>query len=287
MENATKALLIAAGVFFVLMIISLFVATYDDISAYYESKHKATVIEQVKEFNAKFENFNRNDIRGSELISLMNRVIDYNASQAYDDDKQYERIRVTITLGDANIRKQFKYETDDNLTSQNKYLNKETITNTSGGSDNWKNDKELTAITNTSSEMCDKLQSLDIANVTDTKLQQLASKISNIIVDEDDEKSSMAAYNRLKRVDILKNILGINVGDTADCAVSVDKITGKTKKGQNIINNIKEVASQYYQFMQFKRAYFDCTEVIYDTDTDRVVEMNFKLQVKDGVVIFN
>jgi len=295
MENASKALLIAAGIFLTLLIVSLLVVLHDDISAYYEQKSEMTVIEQNQKFNAKFENYHRNNIRGNDLISFMNSVINYNASQAYNQDKNYERIRVTITLGDEDIRKQFKYEVQNknvNITQQNQYLNKKTITNTTGGGDKWKNDRELIIITNTPADMCNELQKLGITNPTDNKLQQLASNASNIIlsnVEENNEESSSLAYNRFKRAELLEDVLGIKVGTTSDCEIVIDNETGITKNedGEEIINKIKEITSQYYQYMYFKRAYFDCTEMIYDPDTARVVEMNFELQVKDGTVIFN
>ena len=82
MENATKALLIAAGVLLAMMLISLLVMGYNRISSYYEQKHELIMAEQLDKFNKEFQNYNRSDIRGNELISLMNKVIDYNVSQA-------------------------------------------------------------------------------------------------------------------------------------------------------------------------------------------------------------
>lgn len=46
------------------------------------------------------------------------------------------------------------------------------------------------------------------------------------------------------------------------------------------IEAIKEIASKYYQYTQFKRAYFKCTEMKHDSGTGRVVEMNFEVQTK-------
>ena len=274
MENASKALLIAAGMFFAILIVSLLVVLYNNISSYYIQKHETTIIEQTQKFNAKFENYHRNNIRGSDLISLMNRIIDYNATESYFDGNNYERIKVKITLGNNSILNQFKYKTDYE-TSKNKFL-LENITNVNATGDNWQNDKKLIAITNTSSEMCKLAQNNGINNITDTKLQQLASKISNIFVDEEDN-SQMTIYNRLYRVEMLEKLLGKDI-------IKVNEDTGKIKNTDTVSKNklaiIKEIASQYYQYMQFKRAYFDCTEVKYDIETNRVVEMNFKLQTK-------
>ena len=44
------------------------------------------------------------------------------------------------------------------------------------------------------------------------------------------------------------------------------------------IDTIKQIACEYYQYTQFKRACFECTEVKYDVDTKRIVEMNFAMQ---------
>lgn len=98
MENAAKGLLIAAGMFIAVLLMSLLIMLYNNVSEYYALQHEYKEVEQVQEFNAKFDNYNRNDIRGSDLISLMNRVIDYNSTQSYFEEMGYGRIKVTITL---------------------------------------------------------------------------------------------------------------------------------------------------------------------------------------------
>ena len=271
MENAVKALLIAAGVIMAIMIVSLLVVLYNDVSSYYTQKHETTMIEQTTKFNAKFENYHRNNLRGTELISLMNRIIDYNATESYFEETNYERIKVKIFLGNDDILNQFRYETD-NKTSKNKYLIG-TITNRVNTPDpNWVNDKKLVEITNTPSDICQIASGVGLYNIADTKLQELASEISNIIVDEEEES---AIDDRLYRARILEEIFGKDV-------IKINKETGKTTdtESETRLQTIKEITSQYYQYMQFKRAKFDCTEVIYDTETNRIVEMNFKLQTK-------
>lgn len=280
MENASKALLIAAGMFLAVLLLSLLVGLYNQISGFYAQQHDFIEMEQTQKFNARFENYNRDDIRGSDLISLMNRVIDYNATESYFEGTGYERIKVTITLvndgeNKNDVFKQFKYETDDG-TSTNQYLTK-TITNTTGTGINWKDDKNLTAITNTSTNLCARLESIGVKNPKDAQLQQLSSNISNILVDENED---WAKSYRFKRADILEDILGIEV--------KIDSTTGKTKtESKNIINEIKEITSQYYQYTQYKRAYFDCTEMLYDAETNRVVEIKFEVQKENGLVVFN
>lgn len=276
MENASKALLIAGGVFLAILIISVIVVAYNEISAHYANEHNHIMIEQAQKFNAQFENYHRDNIRGSDLISLMNKVIDYNITDSYQDGTNYERIRVTITLGDNEILEQFKGEYDDGTISLNKYLVPK-ITNTSASGDQWINDKKLVEIANTPDDLCEKAG----FDITDNQLQHLASNISKIMVDETSTESYSAIGSRLDRKFFIKDILNIDI--------NVDEETGITKGTESAkhIKTIKEIASQYYQYMQFKRAYFKCTEILYDTETNRVEEMNFELQIEDDKVVFN
>lgn len=283
MENASKALLIAAGIFIAIILVSFLIIVYNQVSKYQAKKSEMALIEQTQKINERFENYHRNNIRGSDLISLMNRVIDYNSSQSYQDGTNYERIRVTITLvedrnNEDEILDKFKYPTDDN-TSRNTYLiNK--ITNTNRTGTNWQNDKKLIEITNTSSDLSDDLRSYDIEFISDAQLQKLASQIESIMVNDNTSDSTWDVYMRLKRAELIEHVLGKEI--------KIDSNTGKTKnESKEFIKDVKEITSKYYQYMQFKRAYFDCTEVKYDEQTNRVVEMNFELQVKDGQVIFD
>lgn len=286
MENASKALLMAAGMFLAVLIISLLVALYNQISDYYNQQHEFTVMEQAQEFNAKFEAYNKDNLIGIDLLSFMNMVIDYNTNQSYQDGTNYERIKVTITLGNEDILEQFKGESSKySTTSVNKYLTS-TITNTTGTGNDWQNDKNLIAIANTPNDLIEDAKNYYINDLTEAKLQKLSAEIDNIIVSETGT-TAYDEYCRLKRASILQKILGLNIGSSNDCDIKVDNETGKTLKDpNNTIEGIKNITSQYHQYNQFKKAYFDCTEMKYDTDTNRVVEVNFKLQVKDGTVVF-
>lgn len=278
MEDVSKALLIAAGMFFIILILSSLVIFHNDISTYFTQKHDDVIIKQTQELNAKFENYHRNNIRGSDLISLMNRVIDYNATESYFEGTNYKRIRVNIHIGAENLD-EFKYELENSrFGTTNNFITAD-ITNTTGGGDNYANDRQLVAITGTSSNLISRAVEKGF-NITDTQLQQLQSQISNIIVDESGE-DMRAIENRYYRANILEDLIGWR-------DIQVDEETWKSK-GDSItkMELIKEIASQYYQYIQFKRACFDCTEVIYDDETNRVVEMNFVLQTKNGSVVFD
>ncbi len=81
MENATKALLIAAGIFFGILIVSISIFAFNQISEYYTSKEKNKNVEQLATFNKQYVSYNREDVRGSDLITLVNKIIDFNTSK--------------------------------------------------------------------------------------------------------------------------------------------------------------------------------------------------------------
>ena len=76
---------------------------------------------------------------------------------------------------------------------------------------------------------------------------------------------------------MLKNILGVEL------TLNSRGIVNETAK----LNSIKKMALQYYQIIQFKRAYFECTDTEYDTETGRMLRMNFKVKTDGNTVIFN
>ena len=78
MENASKALLIAGGILVSILVITVFIYMITRISEFRRSNEDLARIENVSEFNKRFTNYQREKVYGYELISLANRVADYN-----------------------------------------------------------------------------------------------------------------------------------------------------------------------------------------------------------------
>lgn len=78
MENASKALIMAGSVLIALVIIGALVLMFNSLSNYQETDTQSTREQQVVDFNNQYETYNRKDVRGSDLYSLFNKVIDYN-----------------------------------------------------------------------------------------------------------------------------------------------------------------------------------------------------------------
>ena len=193
MENASKALLIGAAILFAVMILSLLMISYQQISSYFSADHEATVIEQTTKFNSQFENYNQKSIRGTDMISLMNKVIDYNERLSYMQGTNYKRIEITITLGDSSTLNQFKYATTESgfsnvsIFPSNGKITNVTETGTPPDDEDASRalDEQLLKITETVNDIKKQETIADenkIPNITDTELQSLASNISNIFL---------------------------------------------------------------------------------------------------------
>lgn len=245
MENATKALLIAAAILIIILVLASLAMFSEQLSSYFAQKHDVKMVEQLTEFNNKFENYNSKTIRGNELISVMNRVIDYNNYQA--GMVGYGRIILSIDL--QNHQNDLKYKNESGL---NSVFSNSLIINTSDDTP-LKNISELSGnLTSGASG----ITGLSGIKITDTMLQKMSGEIHNIV--NDAEAVDLNAY-KIQRAQKLTQILRhtINKDDNVD--------------------GIKQITYQYYQLTWFKRAMFKCTDIIHDQTTGRVNRMNFKV----------
>lgn len=266
MENASKALLISAAILIAILIISLMMVVYNEVSDYYAAGHEEKEIQQLKEFNEIFDNYNRENIRGTDMLSLMNRIIDYNERLSYEVNTQYPRMQVTIDL--KGHLEDFKYR--DVATTIFTGITRDGLITNKKGTDAVE-DKWLVSITEVENELIDSDGPYSRFNLTPTKLQRLSADISNIIIDPYYETGidDMSVKSRKNRKIIIKNILKQEFDDS--------NITD--------LNDIKEIAAKYYEFTQFKRALFNCTQVIYDQESGRINEMNFEVKINDNDIV--
>lgn len=95
MENASRALIIAGGMLIAMLIVGLLVFGYTQIRTAQQSQEDAEEVEQLADFNERFEAYNRTTVRGYQIISLGNLVYDTNVR--YADYQGYEEVVVEIT----------------------------------------------------------------------------------------------------------------------------------------------------------------------------------------------
>ena len=288
MENSAKAIIIAGGMFILIMVITLLVIFGRSLSSYMQGQHDKEMVKQITEFNNKFANYQGTELRGNELISVLNRVIDYNALEA--GEYGYDPVLVEIDLVDRNaLDSVIKF----NSTDEN-FLFKKNVSKIKNSKDS---DDELKTIsqkgTTILSKYSDKEKYPDnyIPRLTDTKLQKLSAEISNIAQKQDnsswlnkyDEENRKTVYNST-RAKKLTNILGYTVSavGTEICKINVDGIE------KDIIPAVKKATCEYYQYTQFKRIMFKCTSIEYSQDTGRINKMSFEVKTTtDGKIVTN
>lgn len=77
MENATKALLIAGGVLIAIIIITLLVRTYGNISNFQRQQLTQEEAQQIAEFNSEYTKYANQYVYGTEVITIINKTVNH------------------------------------------------------------------------------------------------------------------------------------------------------------------------------------------------------------------
>lgn len=96
MENASKALLIAGGMFFAMMILVMIVSLGISISDVAESQDRKQLTQQIQEFNRGYEAYNKTKMYGIDVITVTNKAVDYN--KKLDTDIEEYKINIILKL---------------------------------------------------------------------------------------------------------------------------------------------------------------------------------------------
>ena len=248
MENITKALLIIAGVLIVIMVLSLVTVVWNQISDYEDVKHEEKMLQQLQKFNSKFENYTGQTIRGNELVSIMNRIVDYNNYQS--GIIGFERIKITIDL--KNHQNELLDEDIEGIET----LFKSSLIK------NEENDENIKGISELSGKLTSEAQT-GISGLTEAKLQKLSANIHNIAYDDISNLEEKKEYIEYRRK-LLKQILGRDVEESE-------------------INNVKKATYLYNQLTKFKRAMFKCNNITRDSENGRINEMQFEVVLEENI----
>lgn len=133
MENASKALIIAGSVLIALLVISLLVSFFSNIRELTGISQEGEELEQTVEFNKQYDVYARN-VYGSELLSIANKIADYNKREA--ENKGYTKIELYVQIRedmDTTFFKKGTYTSSrikqetENLQQQIDNLGKQTV----------------------------------------------------------------------------------------------------------------------------------------------------------------
>lgn len=111
MENASKALLIAGGILIALLIIALLVYSFGSMSGYFSSEETKEEAEQLEAFNKQYEAYQRKLLRGTDIISVINKISDNNEKygpNGYNEPNYI--INVEFEMKEAMVYKKVRNE---------------------------------------------------------------------------------------------------------------------------------------------------------------------------------
>ena len=95
MENASKALQMAAGVLLALMIAALVVWGFKQMGKLPEQEDKVLSTEQLQKFNQEFEVYDKSLMYGVDVISCLNKVQNYNNKSVLTNDSNGKQLKGT------------------------------------------------------------------------------------------------------------------------------------------------------------------------------------------------
>ena len=250
MENASNALLMAGKVLLALMILGALVLMFNNLTTYQDIRIDDKRTNQIIEFNRQFETYDRDDVRGSELYSLLNRTIDYNERKSsvgvQGVEYAFQPMTIKVSFVNKNELKKLSADGTNNLL--------------------FKNNKILYIQTETENALKDiiaKTMALESTYGKD-EITKLANNLTRIFIDDDSEQNekntAVREFNRIYNSPKISSFSEIKEG-----------------------SQIRKDIYIYYEFIQFKRAHFICKNVIpgeesikYDKKSGRVLEMQFE-----------
>lgn len=276
MENASKALLIAGGVLVSILVVTLFIYMINSITNFSRSNKELAEIKDIAQFNERFTNYQRDDVQGYELLSLIHNVIDYNEQYTTDsisNKEDYNPVTLTIDMDD-NLREELTRDRQNRLFTRKRY----SVTAEGRNSqDSFQRQIEDT-IQSAKDEL--KVKGDDVGN-------KLAKNISNIFMTESEieKKEKSKEFSNIEESKRRDSVLSYMANMYNQCTglTGADAMLASEAK-QLIIpetgtNNNKyyKYANILYEYMQFKRAVFKCSKLEYNDNNGRVSKMELAM----------
>lgn len=107
MENASKALLIAGGVLIAIILIGLLLTGFTIIRSNENANVKALATKELKEFNQKFEAYNKKALYGTDVITVSKMAKQYKTVKV----QVFEKNKITeINIDDLKSKKSAVFE---------------------------------------------------------------------------------------------------------------------------------------------------------------------------------
>lgn len=116
MENASKALLMAGGILIALLIMALLVYSFGTMSGFFDRESEIEKSEQLTAFNNQYEAYNRKLLRGTDVVSVINKAISNNekyGQNGYDEPEYIIQVEFELVESVGNLQVGKKYNIND------------------------------------------------------------------------------------------------------------------------------------------------------------------------------
>ena len=94
MENISKALIIVGSIIISILIITILIFSFIKLTLSQKEKENTEYIMQFAEWNKRLESFNRDNLYGTDIISIANLMQDYNTK----NDNQYKEMEMLVII---------------------------------------------------------------------------------------------------------------------------------------------------------------------------------------------
>ncbi len=290
MENASRALIMAGGVLLVMLIVALLLFSRGRIEEFYSKDEKLIDIEDISKFNLQFTNYEKRDVYGYEIISLANKVADYNmrfsnVANAQNDEK-YTPITMTVSLDG----KSEKLSVGDVIDEKGNNLTAGFGRNFFGSYNASNNPMVQSSVRNDIIAIIEQATQIETFYRDSTTASKLAKSINTLILSKEQleynykyrempyiqsKTNAIMTYNRIvgnseNQIEYKSEDIDYNQG------TGVEKYVND--KYEELINTLKDKANvmKYYEYYQFKKGIFKCTNIEYDSTSNRVKTIDFK-----------
>lgn len=206
MENASKALIMAGGILIAILVIGALMLMFNQIGSYEKAQTSNVKDSQLAKFNMDFERYtDDNGITGADIISIINKVVDYNQKDGIANSVNYD-IKMSVKVSGLNEFMK-KYPVESDITSlfsddvlkmgkngNNKYFS-EIITQYTG----YENQYTLPVMSKLSSsydEIKSKMKERGISSDTSQKYNELIKEITGKNISNPPRLNAIGQYKQ-------------------------------------------------------------------------------------------
>lgn len=118
MENASKALLIAAGMLLMILVLSFAILLFKRMGSQSSEFYKDMSDTEIYEFNQQFFNYERNDLKIQDVVSVINLAKDANDKERVPVTLEINYLGSVLDLNTVDTKKMLSDSINDDINTR-------------------------------------------------------------------------------------------------------------------------------------------------------------------------